>query len=115
MIRKITIAAVLGLLVGMIGCTDPEPGEISIIAKKNGRQQSCTILVYNSKNVQINMVAADMKGLVYIKKLVPGIYHLKFQDNKNQMYPAEKTVSVGARDTIVVRVELTEGPSEASP
>ena len=115
MIRMITIAAVFGLLVGLNSCMDPEPGEISIIATKNGRPQTCTILVYNSNGVQINLLAANMKGLVYIKKLVPGIYSLKFRDNKNKMYPAEHTVSVVAGQTFVLRVKLNEGPVTDTP
>lgn len=115
MIRMITLAAVLGLMVSLTGCMDPEPGEISIIATKNGSPQGCSVLLFNSKGIQINHVAANNRGLVKITLLPPGTYSLKFQDNNDKKYPAERTVVVGGGESVIVRVELTEGPATDTP
>ncbi len=112
MIRMIYLFAVLGILLGLTGCSDPAPGEISVISKKNGQQRSCAVLLYNEKGIQLNLVPTDMNGLVYIKKLAPGTYTLKFQDVASKtMYPAVKTATVTSGDTFVCRVELNEAPA----
>ena len=111
MIRMIYLFVVLGILLGLTGCSDPAPGEISVIARKNGQTQSCAILLYNESGIQLNLVPTDINGLVYIKKLAPGTYTLKFQDvSSKTMYPAVKTVTVTSNDTNVCRVELNEAP-----
>lgn len=110
MIRKICLLTALGLLFMLSGCEDPAPGEISVIAMKNGKQQSCAVILMNDKGVQLNLVPTDMKGLVYIKKLQPGTYTLKFQDHDKNLYPAVKTVLVRSGDTNVCRVNLNEAP-----
>ena len=111
--KLLALIGMLILAVTLSGCFDPEPGEISVIAKKNGKTQSCSVFVYNSKDVQINQVPTDLKGLVYIKDVVPGRYKLKFYDGVNDsMYPAVVEVDVDAGESEIVRVELTEGPAE---
>jgi hypothetical protein len=91
-------------------CIDPEPGEISIRATKEGRQQGCVVQLYNSKGKQIREEFTDQKGLLYLKDLPPSNYTVKFLDNEGNPYPAEKQVNVTAGDSQIIDVELTEAP-----
>jgi len=110
--RKVAIcAAMVWLVVLASGCFDPEPGEISVRAVKNGRQQVCAVQVFNAKGNQIQERHTDFNGLVYVKQLTPGEYTLKFVDNRGNYYPAVKTVNVREGDSVILDVELTEAPA----
>ena len=119
MARIISFISIAALLIYVVfaatSCIDPEPGEISIRATKEGRQQGCVVQLYNAAGKQIREEFTDQKGLLYLKDLAPGNYTLKFMDNSGNMYPNEKPVNVSPGDSVIVDVEVTEPPAvEAS-
>ena len=108
----IVMVAVLVTL-GMTGCFDPQPGEISLISVKSGKPVVCGVQVFNAAGKQIQQESSDFNGVVYITKLKPGTYTLKFVDSKKNMYPAVKTCKVRAGDSVVLgEVDVTEAPAE---
>lgn len=111
--RRLTTAIALVALMaaGVLGCFDPEPSEISIIATLNGERQGCTVQVFNSAGKQIQEESTDWHGIGYIKQLAPGTYTLKFIDNQRNLYPAQKVVSLKPGASMPVQVELSEGPA----
>jgi hypothetical protein len=111
--RMIALMTLLALSMALCGCIDPTPGEISVRAMLNGRQQGCVVQLFNSKGKQIQEVFTDQKGLVYIKDLPPGNYSLKFLDNEGNPYPAMKDIAVSEGDSVIVDVELSETPPPA--
>lgn len=104
------VALVALVMVSLAGCFDPEPSEISIIAKMNGRPQGVTVQVFNSKGLQLQEMSTDWNGIGYIKQLKPGTYTLKFLDTQGNPYPAEKVVTISPGESLPVPVELSEGP-----
>ncbi|MCH7471966.1 hypothetical protein IIA79_03335 [bacterium] len=111
--RIVPVVLLAILATFLAGCFDPEPGEISVRAKKNGKEQGCVILVFNSKGVQVKEEYTDMMGIAFVKDLPPGTYTLKFTDNQRRPYPAERTVKVRQNSTEVLDIELTEAPETA--
>jgi hypothetical protein len=109
--RTIFVTLLLCAMLALASCIDPEPGEISIKATKDGRSQSCSIMILNDKGVQIDEANTDEFGVGYLKDLKPGTYTLKFKDGSGNMYPAEKTVELHAGDSTPVQVELNEAPA----
>jgi hypothetical protein len=99
----------LGLL-AMTSCIEGEPGEVSVNCTRDGRSQSCVVMVFNESGKQIDEKATDEFGIQYIKNLKPGTYTFKFKDGSGTMYPAEKVVTVGAGDSTPIKVELNEAP-----
>jgi len=108
----ILLAAALVLLVQ--SCMDPEPSEISVIATLDGQPKTCLVKVFNSNHKQVQEVNTDTLGLVYVKQLAPGTYHLEFATTMGEPYPAKKTVEVGAGDSVQCKVELSEVPTDTS-
>jgi hypothetical protein len=111
MSRVLTLLALaLFAAATLTGCFDPEPSEISIIAKLNGERQGCNVQVFNASGKQIQQVSTDWGGIGYIKQLAPGTYTLKFVDNKGNPYPAEKEINLRPGESMPVEVELSEKP-----
>jgi hypothetical protein len=111
--RRIITALALAafVAVGLLGCFDPEPSEISIIATLNGQRQGCTVQVFNEAGKQIQQESTDWGGIGYVKQLKPGKYTLKFIDNHGNSYPAVKVVTLRPGDSQPVEVELSEEPA----
>jgi len=109
--RRSITAVMLVVLVaaGLLGCFDPEPSEISIIATLNGERQGCTVQVFNSQGKQIQEESTDWHGIGYVKQLAPGTYTLKFIDNQRNPYPAVKTINLRPGEAKPGQVELSEG------
>jgi hypothetical protein len=110
--RLLVVLTVVFGAIWLLGCLDAEPAEIGVSAFKSGRQQGCTILMYNADGKQTDQVSTDFGGVGYIKNIKPGTYTLKFMDNQNNFYPAVKLVTVSAGGSHPVRVELTEPPAD---
>lgn len=111
--RRVITALALAVFVtvGLLGCFDPEPSEISIIATLNGERQGCTVQVFNEQGKQIQQESTDWGGIGYVKQLKPGTYTLKFIDNSGTYYPAERVVTLRPGDSQPVEVELSEAPA----
>ena len=110
--RLYVVLTAVFAVIWLLGCLDAEPAEIGISAFKSGRQQGCTVLLYNTIGKQIDQVSTDFGGVGYIKNVKPGTYTLKFMDNQKNFYPAVKLVTISAGDSFPVRVELTEPPAD---
>jgi|GEM_PF-2450951 len=104
---------VVFVAVSVVGCFDPEPSEVSIIATMNGEPQGVTVQVFNSKGLQIQEVSTDWNGIGYISQLAPGTYTLKFLDKSGGLYPAERTINLKPGESLPCVVELSEAPSTA--
>lgn len=108
------IVLLVGVMLALASCMDPEPGEISVRATLNGQRHSCVVKVFNKGGKQIDEKPTDNDGLLFLKQLVPGVYVLKFSDTNADsptMYPAEKMVKVVSGGSEIVDVELTEQPA----
>lgn len=101
----------VGVMIMLASCMDPEPGEISVRATENGEKQGCTVMVFSAAGKQTMELPTDNQGLLFIKQLPPGTYTLKFKSNSSEMYPAEKAVRVVSGGSEIVDVELTEVPA----
>jgi hypothetical protein len=111
--KRLLIVLALALTVLAQSCMDPEPAEISVIAFENGNPRACMVNVFNANHKQVQQVNTDGQGLVYIKQLAPGTYHLEFATIMGEPYPAKATVDLKGGDSLPVRVELTEAaPAE---
>lgn len=102
----VVIVLAFGVMALLGSCFDPEPGEISVIATKDGRRIGCGVQLFNAKDVQVDQAPTDMEGLVYLKNVVPGKYTLRFVDRDGTRYPAVITVTVSPGEQETVRVDL---------
>jgi hypothetical protein len=110
--KRLFLALSAALVLLAQGCMDAEPAEISVRATIGGQPTPCVVKLFNAKHVQIREDSTDMQGLLYIKPLAPGDYHLEFADRDGNAYPAKKAISLSAGASEIVDVELNEAPTE---
>ena len=105
------LLVLVSLCMFLVSCLEQEPAEISIIAKLDGQQHGCTCQLYNSKGNQISEMSTDFNGIGYFRAVPPGTYTIKFTDAQYNPYPAQKTVTIQAGESLPVQVELNEAPA----
>ena len=103
------IALVVFTVACLTSCFDPEPAELSVMTQQNGRRRSCTVMVFNSQDKQIQEVPTDNNGVGYVKQLVPDTYTLKFKDISGNMYDAVVTVEIEGGDSMPMAIDLDKG------
>jgi hypothetical protein len=106
--RLLLLGALLGIVLSVASCFDPEPAEIGVNCKKNGRGQGCAIVLLNDKGVQIQAETTDFNGVGYIRGLPPGSYTVKFLDKQGGFYPAVYEIDLSAGESEFLDVELTQ-------
>ena len=112
--RFLTLSVIACAIFAFVSCADPEPAEIGVNCKYNGKGQSCAMVLFNSKGVQIQVENTDYYGIGYFKQVKPGKYTVKFLSGDDTYYPAERAVDVSAGSSEYLDVELSQGPDSAS-
>ena len=112
------LPAILGLVL-LAGCFDPPLGEIGMKIIDGDQSHSCLVMVFNDQGRQIQEVPTDELGVLYIQRLVPGVYTFKFKGSDSHVYPAVRTVTIGPGASAYLQVDLNkekdpEGEAAAS-
>jgi hypothetical protein len=121
MLRQSTVRLALALLwlLPVVGCFDPANGEIGMKITRGEDICNCLVMVFNEKGLQIQEVPTDQLGVVYVKKLVPGVYTFKFKGAEGSMFSAVRTVRIGEGASCYLAVNVDQakdpkGEAEAS-
>ena len=105
-------AVLLLLLTCMVSCFEPEPTRISVACTHHGKQKSCTVVLSDSNDRELQRSSTNIRGITEFKHIVPGKYILRFTDNKNQSWPAERYIKLESGRVLAVRVELNEATDD---
>jgi len=99
----------LFLLASLASCQlfDPPMAEVGMHITKGGDDISCLVQVFNEQGRQTQEVASSQMGVVYIKRLVPGLWTFKFVGHGGEVYPAVRRIQLGAGATSTIKVEVT--------
>jgi hypothetical protein len=109
--RIFTLCTICFALFVLASCVEPEPAEIGVNCKLNGKPKGCALVLLNAKGAQIQMEPTDYYGIGYFKQVKPGTYTVKFQDNDGNFFPAEYTIEVSAGASEYLDVELSQAPA----
>lgn len=108
MTRILAYSLVLFALL-LTSCMDPEPSEVSVIATMGGQPKQTGVQVYTMDGRQLQEVFTQgAAAQVYIRSLAPGNYRLRFIDHNHTSYPAVRDINVGAGDSVIVEVDLSD-------